>query len=98
MGFMEGHRLTRRSSTRNSAGNSFVANQPLSVVGQVDINGDEATHLKIDTIPDYTAPAPTPAVGQSALWKYKIIYRKGDDRVGQMERYRTGDGEAMKII
>jgi hypothetical protein len=39
--------------------------------------------LAIDTIPNYTDTAPMPAVGQSALWKYKAIYRQGDDRVGQ---------------
>ena len=39
--------------------------------------------LAIDTIPDYTDTAALPAAGQSALWKYKGIYRQGDDRVGQ---------------
>lgn len=39
--------------------------------------------LAIDTVPDYTDTAPMPAAGQSALWKYKAIYRQGDDRVGQ---------------
>lgn len=37
--------------------------------------------LTYDTTPDYldTTPAPTPA----AVWKYKAIYRVGDQRVGQ---------------
>ena len=39
--------------------------------------------LAVDTVPDYTDTAPLPAAGQSALWKYKAIYRQGDDRVGQ---------------
>ena len=26
---------------------------------------------------------PSATAGQSALWKYKAIYRQGDDRVGQ---------------
>jgi hypothetical protein len=39
--------------------------------------------LAIDTIPDYTDTAPMPAAEQSALWKYKAIYRQGDERVGQ---------------
>ena len=34
-------------------------------------------------IPDHTDTQPLPAAGQSALWKYKAIYRQGDDRVGQ---------------
>ena len=39
--------------------------------------------LAIDTIPGYTDTAPMPAAGQSALWKYKAIYRLNDERVGQ---------------
>lgn len=38
--------------------------------------------LAIDTVPDYTDTQALPA-GQGALWKYKGIYRQGDDRVGQ---------------
>ncbi len=39
--------------------------------------------LTIDTTPNYTDTQPFPAAGQSALWKYKAIYRQGDQRVGQ---------------
>lgn len=39
--------------------------------------------LTIDTTPNYTDTQPFPAPGQSALWKYKAIYREGDQRVGQ---------------
>ena len=39
--------------------------------------------LVVDTVPGYTDTAAMPAAGQSALWKYKAIYRQGDDRVGQ---------------
>jgi hypothetical protein len=39
--------------------------------------------LAVDTVPDYTDTAALPPTGQSALWKYKAIYRQGDDRVGQ---------------
>ena len=39
--------------------------------------------LTVDTVPDYTDTAAMPPAGQSALWKYKAIYRQGDDRVGQ---------------
>ena len=49
---------------------------------QVD-RGAGFAFLAIDTVPDYTDTAPLPATGQSALWKYKAIYRQGDDRVGQ---------------
>jgi hypothetical protein len=49
---------------------------------QVD-RGTGFVFLAIDTIPGYTDTAPMPAAGQSALWKYKAIYRQGDDRVGQ---------------
>jgi hypothetical protein len=49
---------------------------------QVD-RGAGFVFLAIDTIPDYTDTAPMPAAGQSALWKYKAIYRQGDERVGQ---------------
>lgn len=39
--------------------------------------------LAVDTIPDYDDTAALPAPGQSAVWKYKAIYRLGDERVGQ---------------
>ncbi|HEY5232195.1 MAG TPA: hypothetical protein VIK35_01495 [Verrucomicrobiae bacterium] len=49
---------------------------------QVD-RGAGFVFLAVDTIPGYTDTASMPAAGQSALWKYKAIYRQGDDRVGQ---------------
>ena len=48
---------------------------------QVD-RGTGFVFLAIDTVPGYTDTAPMPAAGQSALWKYKAIYRQGDNRVG----------------
>jgi hypothetical protein len=55
-------------------------------MASVEIQADRGTgfvFLAIDTIPNYTDTAPMPAAGQSVLWKYKAIYRQGDDRVGQ---------------
>ena len=49
---------------------------------QVD-RGSGFVFLAIDTVPGYTDTAPMPPAGQSALWKYKAIYKQGDDRVGQ---------------
>ena len=45
-------------------------------------DGKGFTLLTIDTTPNYTDTQPLPA-GQSAVWKYKAIYRQGDARVGQ---------------
>ena len=39
--------------------------------------------LAFDTIPDYLDTAALPAPGLSAVWKYKAIYRLGDEQVGQ---------------
>jgi len=39
--------------------------------------------LAFHTIPDYLDTAPLPAPGTSAVWKYKAIYRLGDEQVGQ---------------
>jgi hypothetical protein len=39
--------------------------------------------LAIDTVPDYLNTYPLPAPGQTALWRYKAIYRIGDEQVGQ---------------
>jgi hypothetical protein len=51
---------------------------------QVDRNdGKGFVLLTIDTTPNYVDTNPFPAPGASALWKYKAIYRKGDERVGQ---------------
>jgi hypothetical protein len=45
-------------------------------------DGKGFVFLAVDTVPDYTDTQPPPA-GQSTLWKYKVNYRQGDDRVGQ---------------
>jgi hypothetical protein len=39
--------------------------------------------LTIDSVPDYLDTFQLPAPGASAVWKYKAIYRIGDERVGQ---------------
>ena len=46
-------------------------------------DGKGFSMLTIDTTPNYTDTAPPPPAGQSALWKYKAIYRADDARVGQ---------------
>lgn len=46
-------------------------------------DGDEWQFLATDTIPNYTDTFALPASGQSALWKYKVIYRKDDEPAGQ---------------
>ena len=53
----------------------------------VEIHVDRGTgvfsFLAVDTEPDYLDTAPLPAPGQSAVWRYKAIYRVGDEQVGQ---------------
>ena len=49
---------------------------------QVD-RGNGYGFLAVDTEPDYLDTAPLPAPGQSAVWKYKAIYRLHDEQVGQ---------------
>lgn len=39
--------------------------------------------LAFDSHPNYTDNAPLPAIGTSAVWKYKAIYHHGDTQVGQ---------------
>jgi hypothetical protein len=39
--------------------------------------------LAIDTIPDYIDTHALPAIGQSAVWQYRVIYRLNDENVGQ---------------
>ena len=52
----------------------------------LEIHVDRGTgifaYLANDTVPDYLDTAPLPAPGQSALWKYKAIYRLTDQQVG----------------
>ena len=50
--------------------------------GWTHFRGKGFAFLAVGTVPDYT-DTQTPPAGQSALWKYKAIYRQGDDRVGQ---------------
>ena len=49
----------------------------------VDRGNGDWLFLATDTIPDYTDTAALPAAGQSALWKYKCIYRFNDEPAGQ---------------
>ena len=49
----------------------------------VDRGAGAFSFLAFDTIPDYLDTAPLPAPGASAVWKYKAIYRLGDEQVGQ---------------
>jgi len=44
-------------------------------------DGKGFVFLAVDTVPDYVDTAPIPAA--PAVWKYKAIYRVGDERVGQ---------------
>ena len=53
-----------------------------SIEIQVD-RGNGFGFLAIDSEPDYLDTAPLPAPGQSAVWKYKAIYRLHDEQVGQ---------------
>jgi hypothetical protein len=49
----------------------------------VDRGSGTFVSLAIDTVPDYLDTYPLPAPGQTALWRYKAIYRIGDEQVGQ---------------
>ncbi len=49
----------------------------------VDRGNGTFVFLAIDTVPDYVDTFALPAAGQTALWKYKAIYRIGDAQVGQ---------------
>jgi hypothetical protein len=44
-------------------------------------DGKGFTFLAIDTVPDYVDTEAIPAA--PAVWKYKAIYRKADERIGQ---------------
>ena len=48
----------------------------------VDRGNGSWAFLATDTYPDYIDTFTLPATGQTALWKYKAIYRYGDDVVG----------------
>ena len=49
----------------------------------VDRGNGTFVYLATDTVPDYGDTFALPAPGQTALWKYKAIYRIGDEQVGQ---------------
>jgi hypothetical protein len=49
----------------------------------VDRGSGQWQFLATDTYPNYTDTAPLPAAGQTALWKYKTIYRYNDEQAGQ---------------
>lgn len=44
-------------------------------------DGKGFVFLAVDSVPDYFDTTPFPA--QSAVWKYKAMYRKDDERIGQ---------------
>ena len=44
-------------------------------------DGKGFVFLSIDTVPDYVDTEAVPAA--PAVWKYKAIYRKADERIGQ---------------
>lgn len=45
-------------------------------------NSGEYKFLDLDMHPHFADKAPLPAHGQSVVWKYKAIYRLGDERIG----------------
>ncbi len=49
----------------------------------VDRGTGTSAFLAMDTVPDYVDTFALPAPGQTALWKYKAIYRLNDEQVGQ---------------
>jgi hypothetical protein len=49
----------------------------------VDRDGTGFVFLTIDTVPDYLDTAPLPPAGTAAVWRYKAIYRLGDEQTGQ---------------
>jgi hypothetical protein len=70
-----------------SAGHPIVIWKKKGLTG-VDIEVDRGdgkgfVYLNFDEHPDYLDLSPLPAPGTSAIWTYRAIYRKGDDRVGQ---------------
>jgi len=46
-------------------------------------DGKGFVFLAVDTVPDYVDTAPLPAVGTSAVWKYRAMYRQGDSLTGR---------------
>ena len=46
-------------------------------------DGKGSVFLAIDSVPDYLDTYQLPAAGTSAVWKYKAIYKQGDNPVGQ---------------
>lgn len=72
-------------STRMVAGGVCEIIWSKGKAGALEIEVDRGqgwVFLAIDTVPNYQDTHPVPA-GQSALWKYRAIYRIGDERVGQ---------------
>jgi hypothetical protein len=49
----------------------------------VDRTGSGYEFLATDTFPNYLETAPMPAVGESAVWKYRAIYIMSDEEVGE---------------
>lgn len=48
----------------------------------VDRGNNQFVFLASDTFPNYTDNTPLPSTG-AAIWKYKAIYKYGDDQIGQ---------------
>jgi len=74
---------------RGAVRESGVPSHPPVAVGKADAleihvdrgDGKGFAFLAIDTVPGYIDTAPIPAT--PAVWKYKAIYRKNDERIGQ---------------
>lgn len=49
---------------------------------QVDRGTGTFSFLAVDTVPDYLDTAPLPPLGQMQVWKYRAMYRLGDQLVG----------------
>ncbi len=49
----------------------------------VDRGAGQFQFLAVDSFPNYTDTAPLPAVGASAIWKYRCIYRFDDAQAGE---------------
>lgn len=74
-------------SIQNSAGHPIIAwtkAKASALEIWVDRGDDKGfAFLTINTQPNTNDPAPLPAPGTSAVWKYKAIYRYHDEQVGQ---------------
>jgi hypothetical protein len=70
-----------------SAGHPIVIWKKKGMTG-IDLEVDRGdgkgfVYLTFDMEPDHLDMSPLPSAGQTAIWTYRGIYRKGDTRVGQ---------------